>query len=278
MLPEKVRRSRIACIGGGNMGRALIGGWLARGMPAAQVAVGDADPVIRAALVRDFAVTATDSNAAAVRTAAIVVLALKPQVLRQAVAPLRPLLAASKPLVISVAAGIRIRDLQDACGPGVPVVRAMPNRPALVGAGAAALHAPASVGAAARILAADVLQAVGTVVWVAEEDMLDVVTALSGSGPAYFFYLAELMAAAAVRLGLEAGAARALAVATLAGSGALATAQGGDLARLRSEVTSKGGTTEAALRSLVEADLGGIVLRALTAAAERSRELAGGTP
>jgi pyrroline-5-carboxylate reductase len=150
----------------------------------------------------------------------------------------------------------------------------MPNRPALVGAGASGLYAAPHVGESDRDAAQRVMAATGEVVWVGSEDALDIVTALSGSGPAYFFLLAELMAEAATQLGLEADAARRLAVATLHGSGLLAQMSDGDLARLRAEVTSKGGTTEAALRTLGNADLRAIVARALESATLRSRELA----
>jgi pyrroline-5-carboxylate reductase len=150
----------------------------------------------------------------------------------------------------------------------------MPNRPALVGAGATGLFAGASASAAQRAKAEAIMSAVGEVVWVPDEEALDVVTALSGSGPAYFFLLAELMMQAAMELGLDADAARRLAVATLHGAGSLAHAGDGDLARMRAEVTSKGGTTEAALNVMNAADLRGIVTRALDAAAKRGREMA----
>jgi pyrroline-5-carboxylate reductase len=177
-------------------------------------------------------------------------------------------------VVISIAAGIRLAALESWCGADVPVVRAMPNRPALVGAGATGLFAPANVAGAQRELAERVMQAVGEVIWVAAEDDLDVVTALSGSGPAYFFLLAELLTQGAIDLGLEPAAARRLAIATLHGAGQLAHAGDGDLARMRAEVTSKGGTTEAAVKSFEAADLHGIVARALEAATRRGRELA----
>jgi pyrroline-5-carboxylate reductase len=150
----------------------------------------------------------------------------------------------------------------------------MPNRPALVGAGATGLFAGASVSAAHRAKAEAIMSAVGEVVWVPDEEALDVVTALSGSGPAYFFLLAELMMQAATDLGLDADAARRLAVATLHGAGSLAHVSDGDLARMRAEVTSKGGTTEAALKVMNAADLRGIVSRALEAATKRGREMA----
>jgi pyrroline-5-carboxylate reductase len=184
------------------------------------------------------------------------------------------LLKQNQPIVLSVAAGIRTSALETWCGAGIPVVRAMPNRPALVGAGVTGLYAPAHVGPAHRAAAERVMQSVGEVVWVPTEEALDVVTALSGSGPAYFFLLAELMAQAAAELGLEEQAAHRLAVATLHGAGLLAHASDGDLGRLRAEVTSKGGTTEAAVRTMDEADLRGIVSRALEAATRRSHELA----
>jgi pyrroline-5-carboxylate reductase len=154
-------------------------------------------------------------------------------------------------------------------GGAVPVVRAMPNRPALVGAGVTGMYAPPHIGAAQRGAAQAVMQAVGEVVWVHEEADLDAVTALSGSGPAYFFLLAQLMADAGVALGLEAAAA-----ATLHGAGLLAHAPGADLERLRAQVTSPGGTTAAAVGVMENADLRGTIQRALAAAAARSRELA----
>ena len=209
-----------------------------------------------------------------VEAASVVVVAVKPQIAGTVLTPLQPALQRIRPLVISIAAGIRIAAIETWCGAGVPVVRAMPNRPALVGAGATGLFAPPDVSSTQRDVAAKVMQAVGEVVWVTSEDHLDVVTALSGSGPAYFFLLAELLTQGATDLGLEPAAARRLAIATLHGAGQLAQAGDGDLARMRAEVTSKGGTTEAAVRSLESADLRGIVARALEAATRRSRELA----
>jgi pyrroline-5-carboxylate reductase len=223
-------------------------------------------------------VAATADNGAAIRGAGLVILAVKPQVMREVVEPLAGAIRTAGAVVLSIAAGIRLRDIESWCGAGVPVIRAMPNRPALVGAGAAGLYAPPAVGARARALAEQAMQAVGRAFWVADESLLDVVTALSGSGPAYYFLLGELMAEAGERLGLDTATARSLAVATLAGAGALAAAGDGDLARMREQVTSKGGTTAAALGAFGRADLRGIVLRALTAAADRSRELAGVAP
>jgi pyrroline-5-carboxylate reductase len=266
----------IAFIGGGNMARALIGGLVRRGTPPTAIRVGEPSEAVRASLERDFGCRTSADNDVAAAAADAIVMAVKPQEAARVVRALAPLLRAERPLIVSVAAGIEVRSLESWCGEGVPIVRAMPNRPALVGAGATGLYASAKVSRAGRSLAQSILQAVGAVVWLESEKALDVVTALSGSGPAYCFLLAEQMMHAAIKLGLDPEAARILAVETLHGAGALAHAAGsGDLARLRAEVTSKGGTTEAALQVLdAESGLGRLVERAMDAAAQRSRELA----
>jgi pyrroline-5-carboxylate reductase len=266
-----VDSTKIAIIGGGNMGRALIGGLIRRGLPPHCLSVGEASEPARRDLQRD-GIVATADNAAAVGGADVVVIAVKPQDAGTVVTALAPRLGERRPVVVSVAAGIQIRSLEAWSGGGSAVVRAMPNRPALVGAGVTGLYAPERVSPGQRTLAATVMEAVGPVVWLNAEGDLDVVTALSGSGPAYFFLLAETMADAAVRLGLEPRTARLLAVETLYGAGALAHASDGDLARLRAEVTSKGGTTAAAVQVLEE--MRPIVERAVTAATHRGRELA----
>lgn len=263
-----------AFIGGGNMGGALIRGLIARGLPAQNISVGEANQQRRLQLAAELGVHVTADNRDAVARADVVVLAVKPQDMAGTVQPLAAAFEQSPPLVLSIAAGIRAADIARWSGPGVAVVRAMPNRPALNGAGATAMFASASLSAAHRELAEQILGAVGTTVWVPDEDALDVVTALSGSGPAYFFLLAELMTDAAVKLGLERAAAQELAIQTLYGSGRMARDSDGDLARLRTEVTSRGGTTEAALRSFEASDLRGIVATALNAATERGREMA----
>jgi len=265
---------KLAFLGGGNMGRALIGGLLQRGTRPEHIVVGEALEPARAALSRDFGVAATADNAAAIEGASVVVLAVKPQDAGAVLTPLAPVFQRTRPLLVSVCAGLRTSALEAWCGGHLSVVRAMPNRPALVGAGATGLFAPSSLAAAHRARAESIMRATGEVVWVPTEDALDVVTALSGSGPAYFFLLAELMMQAAIHLGLEPDAARRLSVATLHGAGMLAHSGDGDLARMRAEVTSKGGTTEAALAVLNDADLKGIVARALQAATRRGQEMA----
>jgi pyrroline-5-carboxylate reductase len=168
----------VAILGGGNMGRALIGGMLRRGTRPEHITVGESSPAAREALSADFGVQSTADNAAAVEPASVIVLAVKPQIAGTVLAPLQPALERARPVVISIAAGIRLAALESWCGAGVPVIRAMPNRPALVGAGATGLFAPVSVAAAHREVAERVMQAVGEVIWVAAEDDLDVVTGL----------------------------------------------------------------------------------------------------
>ena len=256
------------------MGRALIGGLLRREVHPAQIAVGESNADARAAVLRDFKIEATPDNSKAVANASFVVVAVKPQDAGVALEPLASLMQRNRAVVLSFAAGIRTLALQNWCGQGVPVVRAMPNRPALVGAGATALFADGSVTDAERSRAESVMQAVGDVVWVGSEDAMDVVTALSGTGPAYFFFMAEMMTQAAIGLGLEAEAARQLSISTLYGAGRLVRESDGDVVRLRAEVTSKKGTTEAAMRVLEQAQMRQIMSQAIRAAAERSRELA----
>jgi len=249
-------------------------GLIARGLPAQKISVGEANQARRIALADELGVHVTADNREAVSGADVLVLAVKPQDMAGTVQAIAEVFAVRPPLVVSIAAGIRVADIESWCGAGVAVVRAMPNRPALNSAGATAIYAPASLSPEQRTLAEQVLGAVGTTVWVSDESLIDVVTALSGSGPAYFFLLTELMTDAAVNLGLDRDSAQELAIQTLYGSGLMARQSDGDLARLRAEVTSKGGTTEAAVRSFDAANLRGIVAAALTAAADRGREMA----
>lgn len=265
----------IALIGGGHMARALIGGWLGRGVPAPRLRAADPSAEARAAAERDFpGLRAFERNADAATGAGVWILAVKPQVLRDVALDLAPLAVRERPLVISVAAGIRAAELQRWLGAGVPVVRTMPNRPALVGAGVTALYAAPGVDAAQRELAEALLAAVGATVWVQDEAQLDAVTAVSGSGPAYFFLLIELLEDAARREGLPSDVAHRLAVETAYGAARMAKESRDDAATLRVQVTSKGGTTAAALAVLESAGLRDIVCRAVAAATQRSRELA----
>jgi pyrroline-5-carboxylate reductase len=255
------------------MAGALIAGLLRRGVGPRQIAVGEPSADARAALQSQWGVHASADNAEAVAEAGLVVLAVKPQAAGNALRALQPRLLDRRPVVLSIAAGLRIADLARACPRGTAVIRAMPNRPALLGAGVTGLYAPPSVSAAQRVLAELVGAASGRAVWLRAEAELDIVTALSGSGPAYFFLLAEQMAKAAEALGLEPATAALLACDTLHGSGLLAH-QGLPLAEQRAAVTSRGGTTEAALRVLQQGGFDALIGRALQAASERSVQLA----
>lgn len=263
----------LCVIGGGNMARSLIGGLIARGADATRISV--ADPVASqlASLQQQFGVRVSASNADAARDADVIVLAVKPQEMRNVTTALAPALAPRRPLIISVAAGIRAADIQRWCG-GIAVVRCMPNRPALQGCGMTGLFATSDVSPAERKLAAELLSAVGATLWVDQESQMDAVTAVSGSGPAYFFLLIEMLEAAGVSLGLPVEVSRKLAIETAYGSGCMARAATESAATLRQQVTSKGGTTEAALEHLEAQNVRAIFAAAITAAARRSAQLA----
>jgi pyrroline-5-carboxylate reductase len=265
---------KLAFIGGGNIATALIGGLVGRGFPGARIAVADPNREQCEKLARDYDVAAGADLESAVRTADVIVLAVKPQLMRDVAAGLRPLLATSQPLLVSVAAGITHASLRSWYGASVPIVRTMPNRPALIGCGATGLYAPPAVAAAQRDRAEAIMAAVGATVWVDRETQIDTVTAVSGSGPAYFFLLMEAIEAAARDRGLPAEVARVLTLQTALGAAEMARQSTQTLAHLREQVTSKGGTTAAALAILDAADLRGIVARAVTAAERRSAELA----
>lgn len=270
---------KLAFIGGGNMAAALIGGLLKRGLDAGHVVVADPSGSRLEQLVAQFHVGTAADNAAAVRDAEVVVLAVKPQQMRGVAAGLAPHMGGS-PLLISVAAGIPHAALSRWFGPRVPVVRTMPNRPALNGFGATGLYAPESVGAAHRALAESIMAAVSATVWVEHESQMDTVTALSGSGPAYFFLFMEALEAAAHERGLPTDVAHRLTLETAFGAAQMARQSTESLAVLRDQVTSKGGTTAAALAVLDAAGLRAIVAHAVAAADRRSAELGAeyGTP
>jgi pyrroline-5-carboxylate reductase len=266
-------RPRIAFLGGGNMARSLIGGMLQHGFKAAQISVADPAAAQREALVDKFAIHASADNGTAVRDADAVIFAVKPQIFRTAARSVATALADSKPLVISIAAGIAEPDIRRWLGYDAAIVRAMPNTPALVGSGASALFANPFVTTAQRALAATLLEAVGIALWLDDEHYMDAVTAVSGSGPAYFFLLMEVMENAARQLHLPPEVARKLVLQTALGAARMASASEVDAATLRQQVTSPGGTTAAALKVLQDADIGDLFQRALTAARDRGAEL-----
>lgn len=272
-----LRGKTVGFLGGGNMGRALVASLRRQGHPAEGIVVGEPDEAARRALERDFGARTTADNLAVAERADILVLAVKPQDMAQVLQPLQAALRGRRPLVVSIAAGLTVAGLQALCGSGVHVVRAMPNRPALLGLGASGLYAPPGVPPEARSQAAEVLGAAGIVAWIDDESLMDAVTAVSGSGPAYFFRLAEALAAAGRAQGLPADVASRLAAATLAGAGAMAAADA-DLAALRAAVTSRGGTTAAALAAFETGGLEQLVAAAVEAATQRGRELAQSAP
>ncbi len=264
---------RLAFIGGGNMAAALIGGLTGRGVSASRIVVADPGAEQRERLAREHGIEVVADNAVAVRDADVVILAVKPQQMRAVTLALAPALAPDG-LVLSVAAGIPHAALARWCGARSAVVRTMPNRPALNGCGATGLYAPPGVGAGYRAAAESIMASVGATVWVEHESQMDTVTALSGSGPAYFFLFMEALEAAARERGLPAAVARTLTLATVFGAAQMARQSTESLAVLREQVTSKGGTTAAALQVLDAAGLRAIVAHAVAAAERRSAELA----
>jgi pyrroline-5-carboxylate reductase len=265
---------KLAFIGGGNMAAALISGLTKRGLPPERVMVADPSQEQLKRVARDYGVQTAADNAGAVQGAEVVVLAVKPQQMRGVALGLAPHLAAGRPLVLSVAAGIPHASLARWFGPQIPVIRTMPNRPALNGFGATGLFAPAGVGAAYRALAETIMAAVSATVWVEHESQMDTVTAVSGSGPAYFFLFMEALEAAAHERGLPTDVAHRLTLETAFGAAQMARQSADSLATLREQVTSKGGTTAAALEVLNGAGLRAIVAHAVAAADRRSAELA----
>ena len=265
----------LAFIGGGQMSRALIGGLAAGPLPRPAMWVSDPGATQRdelAAAFPDLNVSADNTEVASAGT--VWVLAVKPQQMAGVARQLAPLAARTRPLVISVAAGIRSADLQRWLGAGADIVRAMPNRPALVGAGVTALYAGPAVSRERCALAEAILGAVGSIAWVGSDAQIDAATAVSGSGPAYFLRLIEVLEAAGVEAGLEPAVAHRLALDTALGTARLAHGSSSSCAQLRASVTSAGGTTAAALAVLEAADLRAIVGAAVQAAARRAAELA----
>ncbi len=262
---------KITFIGGGNMAAALIGGLIVKGHAPAGIRVVELQAEARARLAAQFGVACVDGVAATGPLGEAVVLAVKPQQMRAAAQALQPRLA--RELVISIAAGIRLVDLSRWLGGYATLVRCMPNTPALIGAGITGLYANAGVDADQRALAESILGAVGATLWVPEENLLDPVTAISGSGPAYVLYFIEALQQAAQEMGFSATDAERLAVETFVGTARLAAQSRESVAVLRERVTSKGGTTERALASMDGDRVKDLIVRALHAANRRAQEL-----
>ncbi|QIK36893.1 pyrroline-5-carboxylate reductase [Caldichromatium japonicum] len=264
---------KIRFIGGGNMAASLIAGLIADGYTPAEIQVSDPDPERRQVLQAALGVRALASNLEGLAEAGTLVLCVKPQMAAMVCAELGPMVSEHCPLVVSVMAGVTERTIQRWLGGPVPVVRAMPNTPAMLQTGAIGLHASPEVDAEGRNRAETILRAVGLVRWVEDEAAIDAVTAISGSGPAYFFLLMETLEQAAIELGLEAETARLLTLQTALGAAKMAMESTDPPARLRERVTSPGGTTERALAVFAEANLRGLVERAARAARDRAVEL-----
>jgi len=263
----------IAFIGAGNMASALIAGLVADGTDPARVLATDPDEGRREQVAAAHGVRTLIDNAEAVRRADVVVLAVKPQVLREVMSGLRAALAERRPLLISIAAGIRTDLLRTWAGTDLPLVRAMPNTPAMIQAGASVLYAAAGLTGAQRDHAEHILRAVGMVAWVEHEEAMDAVTALSGSGPAYYFLVMEAMEQAGRALGLDRETTHLLTLQTALGAARMAMEAEARPDELRRRVTSPGGTTERAIQTLEDGGLRELFERAITAAHDRSVEL-----
>jgi len=255
------------------MARCLVGGLLNTGWQPTDILVSDPDPDQRKFFESQLAVATTADNGTVVATCPIVVLAIKPQAAKAALLALKPAFQTHRPLLVSIIAGLRERDMRRWLAAEVPIVRAMPNTPALVGSGAAGLYANQHVGGVQRDEAESLLRAVGVTVWLEDEDLLDVVTALSGSGPAYFMLFMENLEEAAIDHGLAPETAHLLTLETCLGAAKLAMESPDSLSELRRRVTSPGGTTERALEIMKRDQLGKVLKTALDGAAQRAREL-----
>ncbi len=265
-----VLNCNISFIGGGNMAQALIGGLISRGQPVTRITVSDPIEQIRELLL-EKELNVTDDNAVAIQHADVVILAVKPQALSNVLKPLHGRF--ENKLIISIVAGAEVESIRHLTG-AERVVRVMPNTPALVQTGAHGLYAPAEVSQADRDLASQILAATGLTIWVNSEAQIDAVTAVSGSGPAYFFCMMESMIRAGKNMGLDEKVATALTLQTALGAAQMAITSSNSPAELRKNVTSPNGTTQAALEVFDRAQISQNIQTALAAAQKRSQELA----
>jgi pyrroline-5-carboxylate reductase len=267
--------SKVGFIGGGNMGRAIAGGLLRGGMHATDLMIAEPLPeqcdILRKEL---YGIMVTDDNAAVAAAVDTLLFSVKPQILKPVCQGLAAIVQQSRPLIMSIAAGPTIRDIDQWLGGGLSVVRVMPNQPALIDQGISALFANQQAAEADRIMAEKIMSAVGQVVWLDSESKMDAVTAVSGTGPSYFYLLIDCMIEAAIKFGIDPDIARTLAVETARGATALASAETESMASLIDRVRSPGGTTTAAFEQLDSADVRGIFAAAIDAAERRAAELA----
>ena len=265
--------TKITFIGAGNMASSMIGGLIQHGWLAEDITAADIDEDKLQQLQQQFHIGTTQDNAAAIHQAGVVIFAVKPQIMRLAAKTLAATLVEHKPLVMSIAAGIRTNHIGQWLGSALSIVRCMPNTPALLQLGATGLYANEHVSETEKALAQSITDAVGLSVWVETEQELDLVTALSGSGPAYFFLFMEALEQAAQSLGLSSQAAHQLTLQTALGAAAMANQTSDGLATLRKQVTSPGGTTERAILSFENNHLRQHIMASVEAAYARSIEL-----
>lgn len=270
---RRPRRPLIGLIGAGNMARSLAGGLLENGWARNRIILSDLNGSQRQAIERTLGLATYGRNEDVVARADVLVFAVKPQALRTVALEVATAVQRQQPLVISIAAGVRLADLERWLGGTLPVVRAMPNTPALIGSGATGLYANKRVTEKMRDVAESLMRAVGVTVWLTDELLLDVITALSGSGPAYFFLVMEALEQAAVAHGLPPATARLFTLETAFGAAKMALEASDEPTTLRARVTSPGGTTEAAVAVLQEGGLPRLLHEALATATRRAREL-----
>ncbi len=269
-----MKNSRITFIGCGNMGRSLIGGLIANGLSVNSITGTDVNAEQRQTTASQFNIEVLEDNQQAIKDADVVVLAVKPQSMQETLQAIKADLVQEKPLLISIAAGIQLSDLGKWAGDELAIVRTMPNTPALIQSGATALCANQFTSDAQRDLAEAIMRSVGLALWLDDETLMDAVTALSGSGPAYYFLIMEVMEKAATQLGLSQEHARLLTLQTAFGAAKMALESNHDTETLRKQVTSPGGTTEQALNVLMNGGIEDLFKDALKAAQKRSAELA----
>lgn len=264
----------ISFIGAGNMARAIIGGMLDSGFKAANIWVSAPDDNHLQSIRKQFGVSVTTDNRYCAQQADMVVLAVKPQVMADVCSDIAPVVQNTRPLMVSIAAGLEASTLDEWLGGGLPLVRVMPNTPSLVGKGAAGLYANDQVKDKQKAMVESVFNSIGSALWVDDESLLHAVTALSGSGPAYFFLMLEALEEAATEAGIASETARALAIQTMAGAAEMAGRSEHDPGQLKRNVMSPGGTTEQAIRTFEEGGLRDLVKKAYSAAYKRSGEMA----
>ena len=263
----------ISFIGAGNMASAIIGGMLDSGFKAANIWVSAPDDNHLQSIRKQFGVSVTTDNRYCAEQADMVVLAVKPQVMASVCSDIAPVVQNTRPLMVSIAAGLEASTLDEWLGGGLPLVRVMPNTPSLVGKGAAGLYANDQVKEKQKTMVESVFNSIGSALWVEDESLLHAVTALSGSGPAYFFVMLEALEEAATEAGIAAGTARELAIQTMAGAAEMAGRSEHDPGQLKRNVMSPGGTTEQAINTFEEGGMRAILSDCIWAAYEKSVEL-----